>query len=113
MNKDIVVATYSEELSFTEYSYREVAQFDDYLPYWIYDINSWVDYRQIGKHRHTVETIMRRLGIIARAVMTPAIRAKLVELRDFEYTDPGFDYPKWKLDAVNRLKNRQIEALLA
>lgn len=49
---------------------------------------------------------------IARAVMTPAIRAKLVELRDFEYTDPGFDYPKWKLDAVNRLKNRQIEALL-
>ena len=50
---------------------------------------------------------------VARAVMTPAIRAKLVELRDFEYTDPGFDYPKWKLDAVNRLKNRQIEALLA
>ena len=49
---------------------------------------------------------------IARAVMTPAIRAKLVELKDFEYTDPGFDYPKWKLDAVNRLKNRQIEALL-
>lgn len=49
---------------------------------------------------------------IARAVMTPAIRAKLVELRDFEYTDPGFDYPKWKLDAVNRLKNRQIAKLL-
>ncbi len=49
---------------------------------------------------------------IARAVMTPAIRAKLVELKDFEYTDPGFDYPKWKLDAANRLKNRQIETLL-
>lgn len=49
---------------------------------------------------------------IARALMTPAIRAKLVELRDFEYTDPGFDYPKWKLDAVNRLKNRQIAKLL-
>ncbi len=49
---------------------------------------------------------------IARAVMTPVIRAKLVELKDFEYTDPGFDYPQWKLDAVNRLKCRQIEALL-
>lgn len=50
---------------------------------------------------------------IARAVMTPAIRAKLLELKDFEYTDPGFDYPKWKLEAVNKLKNRQIEKLLA
>ncbi len=49
---------------------------------------------------------------IARAVMTPAIRAKLIELKDFEYEDPGFDYPRWKLDAVNRLKNRQIKALL-
>lgn len=49
---------------------------------------------------------------IARAVMTPAIRAKLQDLKDFEYTDPGYDYPKWKLDAVNKLKNRQVEALL-
>lgn len=49
---------------------------------------------------------------IARAVMTPAIRAKLIELKDFEYEDPGFDYPQWKLDAVNRLKNHQIKALL-
>ena len=50
---------------------------------------------------------------IGRALMTPGIRAKLVDLKDFEYEDPGFDYPKWKLDAVNRLKNVQIEALLA
>ena len=49
---------------------------------------------------------------IGRALMTPAIRAKLIDLKDFEYTDPGFDYPKWKLDAVNKLKNVQIEALL-
>ena len=50
---------------------------------------------------------------IGRALMTPGIRAKLVDLKDFEYEDPGFDYPKWKLDAVNKLKNVQIEALLA
>lgn len=50
---------------------------------------------------------------IARLLMTPSIKAKLIELKDFEYVDPGFDYPKWKLDAVNRLKNRQIEALLS
>ncbi len=49
---------------------------------------------------------------IARAVMTPDIKAKLIELKDFEYTDPGFDYPCWKLDAVNRLKDRQIKLLL-
>lgn len=51
--------------------------------------------------------------VIGRALMTPDIRAKLVDLKDFEYEDPGFDYPKWKLDAVNKLKNVQIEALLA
>ena len=50
---------------------------------------------------------------IAREMLTSDIRAKLIELKDFEYQDPGFDYPKWKLDAVNRLKDVQIEAILA
>lgn len=50
---------------------------------------------------------------IARQMLTPSIRSKLIALEDFEYTDPGFDYPAWKLDAVNRLKNRQIDAILA
>ena len=45
--------------------------------------------------------------------MTPAIRAKLVDLRDFEYSDPGFGYPAWKLDACNRLKDRMLADLLA
>ncbi len=49
---------------------------------------------------------------IARAIMTSDIRSKLIELKDFEYTDPGYDYPQWKLDAVNRLKDRQIKLLL-
>lgn len=49
----------------------------------------------------------------ARQVLTPQIRAKLVELKDFEYQDPGFDYPQWRLDAANRLKNVQIDAILA
>ncbi len=63
-----------------------------------------------------VEAIGPKIGTdfiaIARAVMTPGIRAKLIELKDFEYTDPGYGYPKWKLDAVNRLKRRQISLLL-
>lgn len=50
---------------------------------------------------------------IARTLMTPAIRSKLVDLRDFEYQDPGFDYPAWKLDACNRLKERMLADLLA
>lgn len=49
----------------------------------------------------------------ARLVLTPGIRAKLIELKDFQYQDPGYGYPKWKLDAVNKLKNIQIEAILA
>lgn len=50
---------------------------------------------------------------IARKMLTSDIRAKLIELKDFEYQDPGFDYPQWKLDAVNQLKNTQIQAILA
>ena len=49
---------------------------------------------------------------VARALITSDIRAKLIELKDFECTDPGFGYPQWKLDAVNRLKNCQIDAIL-
>lgn len=50
---------------------------------------------------------------IARELMTPKIRAKLIELKDFAYVDPGFDYPAWKLQAVNKLKDLQIAAILA
>lgn len=50
---------------------------------------------------------------IGRELMTPSIRAKLVALKDFAYEDPGLGYPAWKFDAVNRLKDRQITALLA
>lgn len=48
---------------------------------------------------------------IGRALMTPAICAKLLDLKDFEHGNPGFDCPRWKLDSVNKLKNVQIEAL--
>ena len=50
---------------------------------------------------------------IARALITPSIRAKLIALKDFVYEDPGLGYPHWKLDAVNRLKDRQISAILS
>lgn len=49
---------------------------------------------------------------IARRLLTPQIRAKLVTLRDFEYQDPGFGYPAWKLDAANWLTRHQIAAIL-
>lgn len=50
---------------------------------------------------------------VARALITPAIRSKLVALKDFEYEDPGFGYPRWKLDVANKLKRDQIDAILA
>lgn len=50
---------------------------------------------------------------IARELLTSDIRAKLVALKDFEYTDPGMDYPAWKLEAVNRCKDKMIRDILA
>ena len=49
----------------------------------------------------------------ARGLLTPQIRAKLIALKDFEYTDPGLGYPAWKLDVLNRLKERQVAQILA
>lgn len=48
----------------------------------------------------------------ARALLTSDIRAKLMVLKDFEYTDSGLSYPKWKLDAVNRLKSCVVKDIL-
>ncbi len=37
----------------------------------------------------------------------------VVALKDFRYPDPGYDYPAWKLEAVNRLKDRMIDTILS
>ena len=57
--------------------------------------------------------IGRDFVAMARALMTPAIRSKLISLKRFEYQDPGFGYPAWKLDVANRLMHDQIAAILA
>lgn len=49
---------------------------------------------------------------IARAVLTPKYRSLLINLKDFEYADPGFGFPSWKLDLLNRIKNEQIDKIL-
>lgn len=50
---------------------------------------------------------------VARALLTPSIRAKLINLKDFVYEDPGFGYPAWKLAVANRLKEQMIADILA
>ena len=50
---------------------------------------------------------------LAKALLTSSIRAKLIALKDFEYEDPGFGFPQWKLDVANKLKRDQIDAILA
>ena len=50
---------------------------------------------------------------VAKALLTSSIRAKLIALKDFEYEDPGFGFPQWKLDVANKLKRDQIDAILA
>lgn len=49
---------------------------------------------------------------VAKALLTSSIRAKLIALKDFEYEDPGFGLPQWKLDVANKLKCDQIDAIL-
>ena len=43
--------------------------------------------------------------------MTPDIQKELIKLKQFEYQSPGFDFPKWRLEFVNDLKNKQINAI--
>ena len=66
MNKDDVVATYTEEKRIDDYRYTEVGRFDAYLPYGFIDINDWIDGRQIAKHRVAIERLMRELGLTTR-----------------------------------------------
>ncbi len=49
---------------------------------------------------------------MAQAVMTPLLRSILINLKDFDYTNPGFGYPDWKIKTLNRLKNKQIDKIL-
>ena len=50
---------------------------------------------------------------IARELVTSEIKAKLITLKNFEFTDPGFGYPQWKLNTLNHLKDYQIQEILA
>ncbi len=79
--------------------------------FWMKREDEPITWDDVSLYRNFFDDTIARIAI-ARAVMTPDIKAKLIELKDFEYTDPGFDYPRWKLDAVNRLKDRQIKLLL-
>ncbi|MDO4798565.1 MAG: hypothetical protein Q4A01_11180 [Coriobacteriales bacterium] len=51
--------------------------------------------------------------VVARAMLTSDMRAKLVRLKDFTYEDPGFGYPTWKLEVANHIKDQMIHDILA
>ncbi len=51
--------------------------------------------------------------VVARAMLTSDMRARLVQLKDFTYEDPGFGYPAWKLEVANRMKDQMIRDILA
>jgi hypothetical protein len=50
---------------------------------------------------------------VARQLLTPSVRAKLVRLRGFAFENPGCGCPDWKVAALNELKDRQLAAILA
>lgn len=49
---------------------------------------------------------------VARELLTSDLRATLISLRDFDYENPGFDCPQWRVDMLNELKERQIDMIL-
>ena len=49
----------------------------------------------------------------AQAVMTSAIQAELINMKDFRFEQhPSCPYPEWRLDAINQLLGCQIRAIL-
>lgn len=49
---------------------------------------------------------------VARAMLTDELGERLAGLRDFEYTNPGYGYPDWMIDSLNRIKDIQLRAIL-
>ncbi|MBR0367845.1 MAG: hypothetical protein IJH86_05565 [Clostridia bacterium] len=44
--------------------------------------------------------------------MTPRLKSTLVNLKTFDYENLGYDYPGWKIETLNRLKDRRIDLIL-
>ena len=49
---------------------------------------------------------------VAKAVLTSDLQTTLINLKHFEYTDPGYNFPKWRLELISNLKDRQINEIL-
>ena len=74
MNADKVVAVLEERSVLGEYSYQVVEQLDGYLQYGFCDINSWIDDRQIAKHRTSIKRLMAELGMDNRKSFIDMVR---------------------------------------
>ena len=42
----------------------------------------------------------------------PEIRSDMIRLKQFEFRNPGFDCPGWRIEAVNEIKEDQIDRIL-
>ena len=47
-----------------------------------------------------------------RSMMDSSLQRDLIRLKDFSFSDPGFEYPKWKLETANRIVQRQVALAL-
>ena len=63
-----------------------------------------------------VNSLSPRIGTdfneTAKQVMTKSIRADLINLKGFKFSDPGFGFPEWKLNTLNKIINRNINQIL-
>ena len=63
-----------------------------------------------------VNSLSPRIGTdfneTAKQVMTKSIQADLINLKGFKFSDPGFGFPEWKLNTLNKIINRNINQIL-
>ena len=43
----------------------------------------------------------------------PEIRSALISLKTFSFTNPGYDFPDWRVDVLNKMKDFQIRRILS
>ena len=63
-----------------------------------------------------ISRLLPRIGTdfigTAKQVMTKEIQSDLINLKGFKFTDPGFGFPEWKLNVLNKLVDKNINEIL-
>lgn len=63
-------------------------------------------------NEHCEPKIGKDFVYVAKAVLTSELRTTLINLKSFDYTNPGFGFPKWRVKMLNDIKDQMIKDIL-